>query len=163
MKQESLPPMKEVYDALEEAAVDLYGFGVVCMEGVTALAEPAILDTLLLGLENLWFRESMENKFTYKEFREDFFRALWEKCQGRKTNFRIGSDVPLGHAEMPFYRMPQLARAAIYLRTKKHFSYASVAMILGVSQAMVEEEIERCREFLLGRRVAALQWTEEDF
>lgn len=163
MRQESLPPLKETYEALESAALDLYGFAMACHGGAAISAEPQVLETLLLGLENFWFTEGDSGKLTHREFREDFFRMLWEKSSGKRNNARIGSELPLGHEEMAFYQLPQLARAALYLRTKKKFSYAAVGMVLGVAEAKVQDEVEKAREFLLGRRVMSLEWSEEDF
>lgn len=163
MKGESLPPMKEVYEALEEAALDLYGFAIVCQGGAVWAAEPEILDALLLGLENVWFNENENGRLSHKDFREDFFRVVWEKSQGKRPNARVGSEVPLGHEEMAFYQLPQLARAALFLRTKKKFQYDTLSRVLGVAEPVVEEEVEKAREFLLGRRVKSLEWSEEDF
>ncbi len=163
MKQESLPAIKSVYHALEEAAVDIYGFAVVCQGGAIAMAEPVILDTLLLGLENFWFTESRDGRLTHREFREEIFRAIWDKSRDRGVPVRIGTDVPLGHDAMHFYQLPQLARAVIYLRTKRNFSYASIAIAVGVSEGMARSEVERAREFLLGRRMKAMNWGEEEF
>lgn len=163
MKREILPPMREVYRALEEAALDLYGFAMVCQGGAAWAAEPEILDTLLLGLENVWFNENMKGELSHLDFREDFFRVVWEKSQGKRPAVRIGTEVPLGHDEMPFYQLPQLARAALYLRTKKKFPYSTLSRIFGVAEPMVEEEVEKGREFLLGRRVRSLDWSEEEF
>jgi hypothetical protein len=156
--------MKEVYEALETAALDLYGFALVCHGGAPWAAEPEILETLFLGLENAWFGENDAGKLAHGEFREEFFRALWEKSKGQGKNaLRIGTDVPLGHEDMAFYQLSQLARAAIYLRTKKQFSYSSMSLVLGVDEPLVREEVERAREFLLGRRVRPFDWSEEDF
>jgi hypothetical protein len=155
--------MKETYEALESAAIDLYGFGMVCNGASAVAAEPEILDVMLLGLENAWFTEGDSGRLTHTEFREEFFRILWERSRGRRTPVRIGTDVPLGHEEMAFYQLPQLARAALYLRSKKRFPYPSIAMILGTPESRLQEEIERAREFLLGRRVSSPEWSEEDF
>jgi hypothetical protein len=163
MRRESLPPMKEVYQALEDAAVDLYGFGVVCQGGSPIAADPEVLDTLLLGLENVWFNEDSKGVLSHLDFREDFFRVLWEKSYGKRPSVRIGSDVPLGHEEMAFYQLPQLTRAALYLRTKKKFTYPTISRVLGVPEPLLESEVEKAREFLLGRRVKELEWAEEDF
>ena len=163
MKRETLPSMKEVYEALEAAAVDLYGFGLICQGGAAWAAEPEILETLYLGLENFWFTEGDSGRLSHQDFREELFKALWLKCQGSKATARIGSEVPLGHEEMAFYQLPQLTRAAVYLRTRKHFSYSSVALVLGMAESSVRAEVERSREFLLGRRVKSLEWSEEDF
>ena len=53
--------------------------------------------------------------------------------------------------------------ASIAVRTKKKFSYASIALILGSPEALVRAEVEKAREFLLGRRLKAVEWSEEDF
>ena len=163
MKQESLPPIKSVYRALEGAALDLYGFAVVCHGGASWLAEPDLLEVLFLGLENFWFMEETSGELTHKEFRDDFFRVLWEKAKNRSAPVRIGTEVPLGHEEMGFYQLSQPARAALFLRTKKRFSYAAIALTLGQSEAEVRAEVEKAREFLLGRRVKAVEWNEDDF
>ncbi len=163
MRQESLPPIKDVYDALEFAAVDLYGFSLVCHGGGGHFAEPAVLDTLLLGLENTWFTEEASGRLSHPEFREDFFRSLWERCRGARGQVKVGTDVPLGHDEMTFYRLPQLARAALFLRVKKRFSYLSIALVLGTGEGVVREEVEKAREHLLGRRLKDVEWTEDDF
>lgn len=162
MSQPLLLP-KAVHTALENAATDLYGFSLVCHGGGGQFAEPAVLDTLLLGLENQWFTESDSGSLSHDEFREDFFRSLWERCRGAKGKVMVGTDVPLGHDEMAFYQLPQLARAALYLRVRKRFSYLAVALTLGIGEGVVREEIERAREFLLGRRLKSVDWTEEDF
>ena len=163
MKLESLPPIKSVYHALENAAVDVYGFAIACHGGAAWMAEPAVLDALLLGLENFWFVEGEDGQLSHQEFREEIFHAVWEKCQEKATPVRIGTDVPMGHEEMNFYRLPQIARAVIFLRTKRRFTYASIAMILGLTEAMARSEVERAREFLLGRRLRAVEWNEENF
>jgi len=163
MRPESLPPLKETYEALEAAAIDLYGFALTCHGGAAITAEPQILEVLLLGLENFWFTEGDSGTLTHQEFREDFFRTVWEKSAGHRTQARIGSELPLGHEEMAFYQLPQLARAALYLRTKKKFTYPAVAMVLGVPELKVQDEVEKAREYLLGRRVKSLEWSEEDF
>lgn len=163
MKRETLPPMKEVYQALEGAALDLYGFAMVCQGGAAWAAEPELLDTLLLGLENIWFTENSKGELGHHDFREDFFRVLWEKSRGQRPSARVGTDVPLGHDEMAFYQLPQLARAALYLRTKKKLPYSTLARVLGVAEPLVEAEVEKAREFLLGRRVRSFEWGEEDF
>lgn len=163
MKPESLPPIKSIYHAIENAAVDLYGFAVVCHGGAPWSAEPDVLDALLLGLENFWFVERGDGQLSHREFREEIFKAIWEKCRDKAVPVRIGTDVPLGHEEMVFYQLPQLARAAIFLRTKKHFAYASVALILGITEGMARSEVERAREFLLGRRVRGVDWDEDNF
>jgi hypothetical protein len=173
MKQESLPSVKSVYEALEGAAVDAYGFALACHGGAAWLAEPILLDVLLVALENVWFTDDDTGRLSHREFREEFFKSLWDRS--RKTpaapgarddnapHVRIGTDVPLGHEEMRFYRLPQLARAALFLRTKKHMSYASIALILGSTEGLVRAEVERAREFLLGRRVKMVDWSEDDF
>lgn len=163
MKPESLPPIKSIYHALEEAAVDIYGFAIVCHGGAVAMAEPAVLDVLLLGLENFWFVEREDGVLSHTEFREELFKAVWEKSRDKTIPLRIGTDVPLGHDEMSFYQLPQLARAVMYLRTKRHFGYASIALAVGITEGMARSEIERAREFLLGRRLKAVDWGEEDF
>jgi hypothetical protein len=156
--------MKGVYEALEAAAVDLYGFAIVCHGGGGPLAEPAVLDALLLGLENSWFTEKGDSeRLGYEEFREEFFRTLWGRCRGAKGSVQVGLDVPLGHEEMAYYQLPQFARAALYLRIKKKMPYAAVASILGAGEGVVREEIEKGREFLLGRRLKSVEWSEEDF
>jgi len=160
----SRPPIaKDVHTALENAATDLFGFSLVCHGGGGPFAEPAVLDTLLLGLENQWFTEQDNGQLSHAEFREDFFRSLWERCRGAKGKVMVGTDVPLGHDEMVFYQLPQLARAALYLRVRKRFSYLAVALTLGTGEGVVREEIERAREFLLGRRLKNVEWTEDDF
>ena len=163
MKSESLPSIKAVYHALEGAGVDLYGFAVVCQGGASWSAEPLVLEVLLLGLENFWFMEETSGRLTHQEFREEFFRALWERAKEKPSLVSIGTDVPFGHEEMAFYQLPIAARAALFLRTKKRFSYASVAMILGIAEARVRDEVERAREYLLGRRLKAVEFSEEDF
>jgi hypothetical protein len=167
VRQEFLPSVKTVYDALEGAAVDAYGFAVACRGGAAWMAEPELLDTLLLGLENFWFTDDETGRLSHREFREELFKALWERCREADLSApaqpEIGTDVPLGHEEMAFYQLPQVARAALYLRTKKHMSYASIALILGNTEAVVRSEVERAREFLLGRRVRAVDWSEDDF
>lgn len=160
MRQETLPPMKEVYQALENAALDLYGFSMVCHGGAAWAAEPEVLETLLLGLENVWITENEQGRLSHLDFQEDLFRLLWERSQGKKSAIRIGTDVPMGHEEMAFYQLPQLARAALYLRTRKRFAYAALARIFAVAEAVVQEEVEKAREFLLGRRVRSLEWEE---
>jgi hypothetical protein len=158
------PPIaKDVYTALENAATDLFGFSLVCHGGGGQFAEPAVLDTLLLGLENQWFTPGGSGALSHEEFREDFFRSLWERCRGARGKVMVGTDVPLGHEEMAFYQLPQLARAALYLRVRKRFSYLAVALVLGTGEGVVREEIERAREYLLGRRLKNVDWTEEDF
>jgi hypothetical protein len=168
MKQASLPPIKTVYRALENAAVDLYGFAVVCHGGANWLAEPDLLDSLLLGLENVWFIEGEDGQLSHEEFREEIFKALWHRCQEREPGrprpvVRVGTDVPMGHEEMAFYHLPQLPRAALYLRTKKRFSYSSIALVLSCPEVVVRSEVEKAREFLLGRRVKAVDWSEDNF
>jgi hypothetical protein len=163
MKRESLPSVKSVYQALEEAALDCYGFAVVCHGGVSWMAEPNLLDALLLGLENFWFNDDAAGRLSHHEFREELFKAVWERCRDRAQPAKIGTDVPLGHDEMPFFKLPQLARAALFLRTKKRMSYASISLILGVPEGLARSEVERSREFLLGRRVKDVEWSEETF
>lgn len=163
MKAESLPSTKELYRAIENAAADLYGFGVVCQSGVAWVAEPDLLDTLLLGLENFWFTEGEGGLLSHMEFREDFFRAIWERGRGKKLDKPSGGDQPIGHQQMAFYRLSQFARAAIYLRTKKQMAYATIALILGASESQVRQEIEAAREHLLGRKPRLLEWSEEEF
>ncbi|RZA07032.1 MAG: hypothetical protein EOP11_08795 [Proteobacteria bacterium] len=163
MSQAPNSAMKEIYAALESASVDLYGFSLVLHGGGGQFAEPAVLDTLLLGLENHWFTENDAGSLSHEEFREDFFRSLWERCRGAKGQVMLGTEVPLGHDEMAFYQLPQVARAALYLRVRKRFSYAGVAQTLGTGEGVVREEIERAREFLLGRRLKSVEWAEEDF
>jgi hypothetical protein len=163
MKRESLPAVKSVYQALETAAVDLYGFAVACHGGATWMADPGLLDVLLLGLENFWFVDDDSGQLSHAEFREEFFKAVWEKSRAKDAPVKIGTDVPLGHEEMAFYQLTQTARAALYLRTKKRMSYASIALVLGLSEGLARSEVERSREFLLGRRVRAMEWSEDDF
>jgi hypothetical protein len=163
MRREILPSVKSIYSALEEAAVDLYGFAVACHGGVSWMAEPSLLDVLLLGLENSWFVDDDSGQLSHNEFREEFFKSIWDRSQEAAGSPKIGTDVPLGHEEMKFYSLPRAARAALFLRTKKHLSYASIALILGQSEGLVRGEVERAREFLLGRRLHAMEWSEEDF
>lgn len=165
MKRETLPPLKETYGALENAGLDLYGFAMVLHAGNTATAEAALLDTLLMGLENDWFTETVSQGagLTHNEFREDFFKDLWHRSRGASIAPRLGTEVPLGHDEMNFYRLPQLVRAALFLRTKKQLPYASLALILGQAEEQLRKEVERAREFLLGRQVRAFTAAEEDF
>lgn len=163
MKSESLPPIKTVYRALEDAAVDLYGFAVVCHGGAGWMAEPALLDSLLKGLESFWFPEGASGQPSHQEFREEFFKALWEKSRDKASPVKIGTDVPLGHDEMAFYQLPQMARAALYLRSKKRFAFSSIALILGSPEGVVRSEVEKAREVLLGRRVKNVDWGGEDF
>ena len=150
--------MQDVYRAIEAAAVDLYGFSVVCCSGAVWIAEPELLEILILGLEKFWFTEGGNGQLSHLEFREEFYREIWGKLRGRQLKPQVGVDVPLGHEEMLFYRLPQFARAALYLRSKKRMSYASVALILGVSEVVVREEVEKGREFLLGRRLKNIEW-----
>ena len=42
-------------------------------------------------------------------------------------------------------------------------SYASISLILGVPEGLARSEVERSREFLLGRRVKDVEWSEETF
>jgi hypothetical protein len=168
MRAETIPPLKTVYRALEEATLDLYGFAVVCNGGASWAAEPGLYDSLFLGLENFWFIEDLNGQLTHREFREEFFRTVWEKSREstnvlKSSPLKLGTDVPLGHEEMPFYQLPQLARAALYLRVKKNFAFSSVALILGTPEPTIRTEVERAREFLLGRRVRNLDWGGEDF
>ncbi len=163
MRKESLPPLKSVYHALESAALDLYGFAVICHGGAIWAAEPVMMDALLLGLESFWFTEGDDGRLSHEEFREELFRTLWNKCKDKATPVRIGTEVPMGHDEMAFYHLPQFARAALYLRTKKRFSYASIALITGKAEPAVRLEVEKAREFLLGRRVRMVEWDEESF
>ena len=163
MKRESLPEIQDMYRALEAAAQDLFGFAVVCHQGANWLAEPALLDVLLLGMENFWFSER-EGNLSHKEYSEEFFRAIWHRAQGEKKSIQVGSDVPLGHDEMAFYELPQRARSALYLRSKKRFSFEFIASIMEIDRASVEEEVERAREFLLGKRIKPFEFaSEEDF
>lgn len=131
------------------------------------MAEPVILDSLFLALENFWFLEDSNGQLSHKEFREEIFRTIWERsavgASGQAGPVRIGTDVPLGHEEMVFYQLPQLTRAALFLRTKKHFAYTSVALVLGISEGTARGEVERAREFLLGRRLKSFEWSDEDF
>lgn len=165
MKRASLPPLKETYAALEDAGLDLYGFALALHGGNALSAEPLLLDILLLGLENNWFTDWQGGRFSHREFREDFFRALWEKSSaaGRVLPARVGAEVPLGHEEMSYYQLPQLARAALFLRAKKHFSYASLALIFSRREEVLRQEVESAREFLLGRRVKAPVDLGDDF
>lgn len=163
MRRENLPSIQELSRSLEAAAVDLYGFGVVCNGGAAWLAEPEILDTLLIGMENFWFTDEAAG-MSHMEFRQEFFRALWLKCRDKKISVKVGSEVPLGHEEMAFYELPLLVRAALYLRTKKQFTFPFIASVLGSEVAIIEEEVERAREFLLGRRIRPFHHgAEEDF
>ncbi len=168
-----MPPIKAVYHALETASVDLYGFAVICHGGSATLAEAGILEALLLALENFWFVEDLSGELSHREFREEFFRAVWKKCSAKESqpmpghhpfhsNLRIGSDVPLGHEEMAFYQLPQFARAVIFLRTKKHFNYASIAMIVEASEGVVRSTVEDAREFILGHRLKEIDCYEEN-
>ncbi|MGZ3693757.1 MAG: hypothetical protein ACXWQO_06125 [Bdellovibrionota bacterium] len=163
MRTENLPSIKELYRAIENAATDLYGFGVICQSGITWVAEPDLLDTLLLGLENFWFTENDSGLLSHDEFREEFFKAVWEKGKGRKHAPEKGADVPIGHQEMSFYHLGQVSRAAIYLRTKKQMPYSSIALILGSNESQVRTEIEKAREYLLGRSLRDFEWSEEEF
>lgn len=162
MRKESLPPLQETMQAMEGAASDLYGFALICFGGVAWVAEPEILDTLFLGLENMWFTMGDNNRISHLEFRDDFFKSIWDRAKGKSVQANP-EDVPLGHEEMNFYKLPQVSRAIIYLRSKKHFSVASVSAILGVEEGVVREEIEQAREFLLGRSVKNLEWLEGEF
>jgi hypothetical protein len=166
-KLESPPSIKNVYHALEDAGVDIYGFAIACHGGATWLAEPDILDSLLLGLENFWFVDDVSGRLSHKEFREEIFKTVWEKCRANvnapSARVRIGTDVPLGHDDMAFYQLPQIARATVYLRSKKKFSYPTIALILGIPEAVARTEVEKAREFLLGRRVRPLEYSEDDF
>jgi hypothetical protein len=161
MKQESLPPIKTVYHALENAALDVYAFAVACHGGAIWMAEPTVLEAMLLGLENFWFTEDQDGRLSHQEFREEIFKAIWEKCRDKAAPVSIGTDVPLGHEEMAFYQLPQLARAVIFLRTKKHFAYSSIAMVTGLSEGVARMEVEQAREFLLGRRLKGAEWSED--
>lgn len=163
MKQDSLPPIKSVYRALEDAAVDIYGFAVICHGGATWSAEPDMLDALLLGLESYWFTDGDDGQLSHREFREEFFRTLWNKCKDKTPTARIGTEVPMGHEEMAFYHLPQFARAVLYLRTKKRFSFSSIALVVGRTEGVVRAEVEKAREFLLGRSVRATEWSEDNF
>ncbi len=163
MKEVALPNLREIYGALENASLDLYGFAMVLHGGVAWSAEPDLLDVLLLGLENHWFTENEKEQLSHDEFRLEFFRALWQKCLGKTPQGKIGVELPLGHESMAFYKMPQVSRAAIYLRTKKKFSYSWIALIIGVPESLLQEEVERAREFLLGRRVKLPTVVEEEF
>lgn len=166
-KLESLPSIKAVYHALENAAVDVYGFAVACHGGIPSLAEPDVLDSLLLGLENFWFTDDSAGRLSHKEFREEIFKTVWEKCrdslQAPSARVRIGTDVPLGHDDMAFYQLPQIARAAVFLRSKKKMPYATIALVLGIQEGVARTEVEKAREFLLGRRLRPLEFTEDDF
>lgn len=163
MKQESLPSIKELYRSLESAGVDLYGFGVVVCNGSLWIAEPDILDTLLLALENSWFTEDKSGDLTHAEFREDIFQLLWRKSKDKKPNVKMGVEVPIGQEEMAFYQLPKLTRAALYLRVKKSFSYSSIAMILETPEGVIREEIEKGREALLGRGLKHFDFSEDEF
>ena len=163
MKQESLPSVKSIYQSLEQAAVDAFGFAVICQGGASWMAESVVLDSLLLALENFWFVEDDSGRLSHREYREELFKTVWEKAGSKPSSVKIGTDVPLGHEEMSFYQLPLLPRAVLFLRTKKRFSYSSIALVLGITEGMARIEAERAREFLLGRRLKPLEWTEEDF
>ena len=124
MREETLPSLRQIHEALESASVDLYGFAVICQGGAVLIAEPVILDCLLLGLENFWFTHDESGRLSHAEFREEFFRHIWMKAKERAASSpaRVSSELPLGHEAMVFYQLPQMARAALYLRTKKRFS-----------------------------------------
>lgn len=162
MKKEALPPLQETMQAMEAAAADLYGFALVCLGGVAWVAEPEILDTLFLGLENMWFTAGDNNRISHHEFKDDFFKALWDRVKGKnvKTN---PEDIPLGQEEMFFYKLPQVSRAILYLRSQKQFSLTSISAIIGLEIGVVREEMERGREFLLGRSIRAFDLAEEEF
>jgi hypothetical protein len=149
--------------ALEGAALDLYGFAVICHGGAAWTAEPDVLESLLLGLENHWFTEGDNGELSHQEFREELFRTLWEKCKGTRPSARVGTQVPLGHEEMIFFQLPLLTRAVLYLRTKKRMSYPTMAHILSIGEGVVREEVERGREYLLGHRLPRLDGMEEEF
>ncbi|MGZ3740020.1 MAG: hypothetical protein ACXVB9_11650, partial [Bdellovibrionota bacterium] len=142
---EGLPSIKSVYQALEDAAVDIYGFAMACHGGAAWLAEPVILDSLFLGLENFWFMDDASGRLSHKEFREEIFKTVWDKSRGNPApaQVRIGTDVPLGHEEMAFYQLPQVARAAVYLRSKKRLPYATIGLILGITDGVARTEVEK--------------------
>jgi len=158
-----LPSKKEVYEALERASSDIYGFAMACHGGVQWMAEPAMLDTLLLGLENFWF-VSVDDSLDHREFRIEFFRTLWKKCQGKTLpQVKHGTDIPLGQEEMKFFSLPQSTRAILYLRTKKNFNYQDLALVFDQTPEALEVEVEKAREYLLGHRLKWLEKAEGDF
>ena len=36
-------------------------------------------------------------------------------------------------------------------------------MVVGIPEGVVRSEVEKAREFLLGRRVRAIEWSEDNF
>ena len=163
MRAETQINPKELYQAMEKAAEDLFGFGVVLNSGGMTMAEQEILDILFLGLENYWFTRDDAGGLSHKEFREEFFRVFWERNNKELANLRIGIDVPLGHEEMKFYKLPLFSRAVLFLRTKKKFDYPSISLIMSAPVAIVREELEKSREFILGRGLPPIECSEEDF
>ncbi|MCO5141469.1 MAG: hypothetical protein M9962_00085 [Oligoflexia bacterium] len=163
MKEIPLPDLKEIHSALTEASVDLFGFSVVCLGGVTWAAEKEVLDTLYVGLEKYWFTTIDGEKPSHKEFREEFFKNLWLRVKGKTINVQLGIDVPLGHEAMRFYKLGKLERALLYLRTKKQFSIKTLSFIFDLHVDEVRKNLEESRTLMLGRKVREVSVIEEDF
>ena len=152
--------MQTYYRGIEKAAEDFYTFSMICSNGAEWISEELVVDTIFLALENHWMQMQNSGEFSHTEYREECFKKLWEEFLRRSEAhaLELNKELPLGHEEMRFYRLPVLLRALLYLRTKKKFSLAELSRIFSLSEAKVEESLEKSREFLLGRSL--IRWEE---
>ncbi len=153
--------IQKVARALEAASTDLFSFAVICTGGMQALADSILQEIFLLALERGWFTEDFDGNLSHDEFRIDLFREVWRAVKDNPVTPTIGIDVPIGHEQMEFYRLPLRSRASLYLRTKRKLSYANIAEILDAVPEEVRVEVERVRSILLGR--APKEFIEEAF
>ena len=157
--KELLPELKDYVRAYEQAAQDLYGFAMICNKGVSWVAEQEILDLFLLASEKHWFTDDHRGQFNHREFRIEFFQGIW--ALAKKPSLSENGVLTPGQKEMSFFRLPLFARAAVFLRTKRKFTYQEIAEILGSSEGAVKQEIEKAREVLLGRGLAPVRFLED--
>ena len=147
--------------ALEGACADVFSFAVVCTGGMQALADTLLQEILLLSLERGWFTENLQGNYSHEEHRTALFREVWLAANERQAVPAIGIDVPIGHEQMAFYQLPRLARAVLYLRTKRKLSYEMIGSIVGIAAGAARTEVEKSRSILLGR--APKEFSEEAF
>lgn len=144
----------ELYRSLEKAGAELYSFGYSLMAGDHSEVEALVLDALFLALEQNCFQRDEKNLFSYEDSREELFSIFWQLAQKQLVLL-----APKGEAK--FYLLPLASRAALFLRMRGKFSEASIARILGESNAEVQKSLSVARSALLGRNLPPVVWDEE--
>lgn len=164
MKALTYKRAKELQTAVDRLVADVYGFSVILKSGSEWYAQSELLDVVFLVLENQWFVFDDDETIPWEDFRIEVFQMIWKRFSSTTVpGVSVDDSLPVGTRERSFYKLALADRAAIYLRTKKKFSYDELSAILGLPKKQIIERVEKSREILLARELRAVEFSQEEF